>query len=53
MYERFIFHLLFTIYYDVSNNYSYVGIVTEKNTEVTLRRCSSKQVLLKVSQNSQ
>ena len=53
MNELFIFHFLCIVYYDVSNNYSYFSLVKEKITEVALRRCSLKQVLLKISQNSQ
>ena len=53
MNKLFIFYFLFTVSYDKSNNYSYVDLEKVKNTEAVVRMCSAKQVLLKISQNSQ
>ena len=47
----FIFYFSFTAYYEVKRNYAYVGSVKEKNIEAAFLRCSTKQVLLNISQN--
>ena len=53
MNELSIFHFLFTVYYEVKQQLFICWLSKrKKNTETAICRCSTRQVLLKISQNS-
>ena len=50
MYFYFSLFIYSLLWRKACNNYSYIGLIKEKNTEAAIRKCSTKQVLLKISQ---